>query len=252
MENNSLKTQIEQLSQQVEDLQLQVSNTNAIKKKYVYFLDDSVSPVQRLRDALPSMFASDLAELGRRVLRELAKRVLFNHTSSTASSEDTHPPPQTTGNVHMTDPAGPSSPPPPKTPSPIDDNDQPGTKTRTPGYMKGTAAADARSRSRPDSAADDLTKRPDTRTSARPTTPKTAGRPAPGTRDKVGTGDRRKWGHTVAGDSPPSPSAVALATPKKGRVEPETEGQGTAVRRARKAATGTPGSIRRRGTAGRR
>ena len=156
------------------------------------------------------------------------------------------------GDVDTTGPAGPTSPAPPKNPSPIDDNDQPGTKTRTPGYMKGTAAADARSRSRPDSAADDLGKRLDTRISTIPATPKTADRPASGTRDKVGTGDRRRLGHTIAGDSPPSPSAVALATPKKGRVEPETEGQGTAARRAREAATGTPSSMRKRGEAGRR
>lgn len=41
MENNSLKTQIEEPSQQVEDLQLHASNTDATNKKCVRVSDDS-------------------------------------------------------------------------------------------------------------------------------------------------------------------------------------------------------------------
>lgn len=53
MENHKLKTQIEKLSQQVQDLQLHVSNTNTTKEKRVRFMGDSISSVQLLRDALP-------------------------------------------------------------------------------------------------------------------------------------------------------------------------------------------------------
>jgi hypothetical protein len=53
MENHNVKTQIEKLSQQVQDSQLHVSNTNTTKEKRVRFTDDSVSSVQLLPDTLP-------------------------------------------------------------------------------------------------------------------------------------------------------------------------------------------------------
>lgn len=80
MENNNSKTQIKQLSQQVEDLQLHVSNTDATKKKGVRFSDDS-APLHLIEDDLPSMSASsleehgqDLLKFGQKISRELVKR----------------------------------------------------------------------------------------------------------------------------------------------------------------------------------
>jgi hypothetical protein len=253
MENHSLKMQIEELSQRVEELQLHVSKFDATKKKDVRFSDDSTSPAQLLlQNALPSISASDLHKLGQDIWRELGKFLPSGQTSSAAPGGDVQPLSSTMNDVQMAmDSASPTSPQTPKDSPPVRQSDQPNTTTVTPGYMKGTAAADARHRARPDSAADDLVKRPNTRTSGRPTTPKpkTSGRPAPGTREQVHTGDRRRFGHTKTGDSPPSPSAIAANTPKKGKSVPETGGQGKAAGSNRPTATG---SIRRRGPAGRR
>jgi hypothetical protein len=254
MENHSLKTQIEELSQRVEDLQLHVSNSDATKKKDVRFSDDSTSSAQQLlQNALPSMSASDLHKLQYDILREFGKFLPSVQTPSAAPGGDVQPSSSTMNDVQMTmDSASPTSAQTLNDSPPVRESDQPGTTTKTPGYMKGTAAADARHRARPGSAADDLVKRPNTRTLGRPTTPKpkTSGRPAPGTREEVHTGDRRRIGHTTTRDSPPSPSAIAANTPKKGKSAPETGGQGKAAGSSRPTATG--GSIRRRGPAGRR
>ena len=238
MENHNLENQIEKLSQQVEDLQLHASNISATKKKRVHFSDDSVSAVQLLRDAIPSMSASELYKLGKDlhnlgsdILLELAKRQPSGQTSSTTPNGDVQPSSKSTNNVHMTRPVSPTSSHTPKTPSPARDNDQPGTKTKTSSYMKGTTAADARSRSRPDSAVDNLVKRPDTRTPARFSALATSGRPAPGTREQPHT-DRGRLPLTMLEDLPHSPFFNSAAgKSKKGRSVPETEQSHTDGRR---------------------
>lgn len=223
MENYSLKTHIEKLSQQVEDLQLRVSNADATKKKRVRFSDDSVSSAQLLQDALPSMSTSDLEDLGQSILRELAKRASSDRTSSTSYIKDIQPSSQTKGNVNKTSPPNPTSHHTPKVLSRVHNNDQPGTKIKPSGYMKVTAAADAKTRSRPASAAGGLVERPDTRTSTRPAMSKTSGRPTSGTREQPQTGGSRRSAYTFVEDLPPSPFNTTAAASKKGRLTPEPD-----------------------------
>jgi hypothetical protein len=122
MGNHNLKAQVEKLSQQVEDLQLCGSETSATKKKRVRFSDDSVSPVQLLRDAVPSISASNLANLGQKlleleshILRELLKRPPSDQASSASPSGGFHTLSQTTGKTRITNPASPIPPHTPKT-----------------------------------------------------------------------------------------------------------------------------------------
>jgi hypothetical protein len=117
----------------------------------------------------------------------------------------------------MTNPWSPGSPYTPKSPYLVHDNDQPGTRTKTSGYMKGTTAADARSRSRPDSAVDGSVKQPDTRITTRPAKSKTFGRSALGTKEQPYTGDRKRSTHTVLEDLPRTRFSTATATSNKGR-----------------------------------
>jgi hypothetical protein len=250
--NQSLQAQVDTLTQQVEDLQLHVSSTDTTSKKDVRFSDDN-DPMQQLHAALPSKSASelhklgqDLHKLGQDVWRELGKFLPSAPASSTVPQDEVpqrspeiHESPKGVGNVSPRPvQRGSGSPSHDKTSSPARDKG-PGAKAKVPGYLKGTAAAEAKraatvsgpvtggTRTRPETRTTTrpetrLMTRPETRTAARPATPKTSGKPAPGTREEVHTGDRRRFGHTILGDSPPSPSTLAAETPKKGK---STKGQ---------------------------
>jgi hypothetical protein len=217
MGNHDLKAQVEKLSQQVEDLQLRRSDTSATRKKRVRFSDDSVSPVQVLREGLPSMSASDLEDLRQGILRELVKRVHSDQNSPTTTTGNVQSLSQATGDEHMTNPVSPTPPHTPKSPSLVHDNGQPGIQTKTSGYMKGTTASDTSSRSWPNSAVDGLMKQPNTRTPTRPATHKTSGRRASGTREQPYTGDCRRSTHIVSEDLPRTRFNTAAATSKKER-----------------------------------
>lgn len=263
--NQALLAEVKTLTQRVEDLQLHVSSTDNTSKKDVRFSVDSASPAQLLQAALPSMSASDLHMLALDVWREIGK---FLPSASAAlstgpqveiqqPSPEVHQSPQgMSAEPPVSNPRDSLPPSPEKTLSPARGKG-PGAKAKVPGYLQGTAAADAkraatlggpvtggttarpetRTSTRPETR---TTTRPETGARARPVTPKTSGKPAPGTREDVHTGDRRRYGHTTAGGSPPSPSTVAAATPKKGKTEPVAKGQGS-------TRGGTIGSMRGRG-----